>query len=60
MLFNLDVNECAFENGGCHHKCVNSGGSYSCTCHDGYVLQADELSCRGKPLATLSCLVAQE
>ena len=51
----VDVNECAFENGGCHHECVNFGGSYSCRCHDGYVLQADELNCRGK--AKLSSLV---
>ena len=44
-MFNIDVNECAFENGGCQHDCVNTGGSYSCMCYEGYVLQNDRVSC---------------
>ena len=23
-------------NGGCEHNCVNTDGSYHCTCHNGY------------------------
>jgi len=34
----VDVNECAKENGGCDQKCVNSPGSYSCSCNSGYEL----------------------
>lgn len=34
----VDVNECAKSNGGCDHKCLNSAGSYSCSCNTGYEL----------------------
>jgi len=35
-----DINECAIasRNGGCHQKCINSPGSYSCMCNTGYEL----------------------
>ena len=33
-----DVNECAVDNGGCEHVCINNDGSYSCECHDGSFL----------------------
>ena len=42
------MNECAYENGGCQHKCINSGGSYRCECNSGYYLQADNRSCAGR------------
>lgn len=44
ILFNVDVNECAFDNGGCMDRCTNFGGSYQCSCDSGF-LQADGLSC---------------
>ncbi|XP_055635764.1 uncharacterized protein LOC129775276 isoform X1 [Toxorhynchites rutilus septentrionalis] len=34
----IDINECLNNNGGCHQKCINSPGSYSCGCHNGYEL----------------------
>lgn len=34
----VDTNECAKENGGCDQKCVNSPGSFSCSCNPGYQL----------------------
>ena len=40
-----DVNECAYDNGGCQHQCINSGGSYRCECNCGYILQPDKKSC---------------
>lgn len=33
-----DINECAKNNGGCDQKCLNSAGSYSCSCNTGYEL----------------------
>lgn len=34
----LDINECAEENGGCTHRCINSPGSFACACDRGYDL----------------------
>lgn len=45
--FNPDINECAFENGGCNHTCINTAGSYHCQCQDGFVLAEDERACSG-------------
>ncbi|KAI8515705.1 hypothetical protein Bbelb_065180 [Branchiostoma belcheri] len=33
-----DINECARSNGGCSHMCVNTAGSFHCSCPDGYQL----------------------
>ncbi|EZA50646.1 Sushi, von Willebrand factor type A, EGF and pentraxin domain-containing protein [Ooceraea biroi] len=33
-----DINECVIRNGGCHQKCINSPGSYSCMCNTGFEL----------------------
>ena len=43
-----DVNECATQNGGCHHNCHNTVGSYHCSCNDGYTLGRDDHTCSGK------------
>ena len=31
----------------CHHKCINSEGSYRCDCNEGYRLEGDQLTCVG-------------
>ena len=41
-----DINECSLDNGGCSHTCMNSIGSYECTCHRGYELE-DFWECAG-------------
>ncbi|XP_078687224.1 uncharacterized protein LOC144919610 [Branchiostoma floridae x Branchiostoma belcheri] len=33
-----DIDECSKNNGGCEHDCVNTVGSYHCTCRTGYQL----------------------
>ena len=43
----LDIDECLTNNGGCHHNCQNSEGSFRCSCNDGYQLNSDGYSCEG-------------
>jgi hypothetical protein len=31
-----DIDECAENNGGCDHRCVNTPGSFLCSCEAGY------------------------
>ena len=43
-----DINECLSSNGGCHHNCNNSVGSYTCSCNSGYQLNGDGHTCEGR------------
>ncbi|XP_035688970.1 fibropellin-1-like [Branchiostoma floridae] len=36
FICQTDINECSSNNGGCDHNCVNTDGSYRCTCRNGY------------------------
>ena len=47
IYFHADINECNRGNGGCSHGCVDTQGSYQCTCPNGYRLHNGR-SCRGK------------
>ncbi|XP_035689594.1 von Willebrand factor D and EGF domain-containing protein-like [Branchiostoma floridae] len=40
-----DIDECVLTNHGCEHQCVNTPGSYGCSCPTGYVLGADDKYC---------------
>eukprot|EP00457_Paulinella_chromatophora_P001001 gb/GEZN01001003.1/.p1 GENE.gb/GEZN01001003.1/~~gb/GEZN01001003.1/.p1 ORF type:complete len:954 (-),score=80.00 gb/GEZN01001003.1/:491-3352(-) len=41
----IDTDECREENGDCEHICVNTPGSYYCTCNAGYHLSKDGRNC---------------
>ena len=45
---NADMDECATNNGGCSAgaSCINSAGSFTCTCLPGY--SGDGFTCTGK------------
>ena len=47
-LFNvIDIDECTLEIDNCAHDCMNSHGSYTCSCRTGYTLDADGFTCNG-------------
>lgn len=49
-LFVADIDECR-QSGGpsvCHHRCLNTHGSYTCQCRQGFELQEDGMTCGGK------------
>jgi hypothetical protein len=55
----VDINECMeTRNGGCTMDCINTQGSFFCTCSDNYVLDTDERTCTGNLLCHyLICIV---
>lgn len=46
-LFSKDVDECKEGTSSCEFGCVNTVGSYTCSCLPGYVLNRDGKTCRG-------------
>uniref|UniRef100_A0A452V7P4 Metalloendopeptidase n=1 Tax=Ursus maritimus TaxID=29073 RepID=A0A452V7P4_URSMA len=44
--FFSDKDECAKDNGGCQHECVNTSGSYLCRCRNGYRLHENGHDCK--------------
>ena len=43
----LDINECLLAKNRCSQDCVNTPGSYNCTCKIGYYLSNDNHTCLG-------------
>ena len=41
----LDVDECSQSNHSCQHRCVNTIGSYVCSCDAGHSLTDDGRTC---------------
>ena len=58
MYLSLDINECSIDNGGCTETCVNTNGSYYCTCNAGYTLKQDQHSCKGIYMYTYSYIIS--
>nr|AEP25603.1 bone morphogenic protein 1 [Holothuria glaberrima] len=43
--FFQEIDECADNQGGCEHTCINTVGSYRCECEPGYTLMRDGQGC---------------
>ncbi|VDL65192.1 unnamed protein product [Nippostrongylus brasiliensis] len=41
-----DINECIADNGGCHHDCVNTIGTFYCRCWTGFELEENGKHCK--------------
>ena len=50
ILLNIctDINEWASYNGDCSQICINTHGSYICSCSTGYVIESDRHNCTGQ------------
>ena len=44
FVFFLDINECNGSHN-CQHTCLNTKGSYVCSCYDSFILANDQYSC---------------
>jgi len=51
----LDNDECATDNGNCDDICVNSLGSFHCSCQEGFSLTSNGIDCEGEPTITFCC-----
>ena len=40
-----DIDECVERTAGCEQTCVNSNGSFVCSCADGYDMNQDNATC---------------
>lgn len=47
-LIPTDVDECSAPNGTCEHFCINTVGSFRCSCKPGYQLHIDGCTCVGQ------------
>ena len=43
----LDIDECTAGTDMCAHNCLNTLGSYTCTCRQGYSLSLNNRTCNG-------------
>ena len=48
LLCVSDNNECLDNNGQCQSVCINTPGSFSCSCESGFLLLTDGRSCVGE------------
>lgn len=44
--YTLDINECDVQYGICDQHCINTPGSYACTCAEGYVESNEHNRCK--------------
>lgn len=47
LCFYPDINECNTRSHFCEQRCINTDGSYHCSCKPGFILAPDRRSCKG-------------
>ena len=45
LIYIIDINECTENSDGCAQICVNTAGSYYCSCRSGYRLASNRRGC---------------
>ena len=53
----LDIDECAMNTSSCDQICVNTFGSYMCTCRSGFMLNNMTNQCEGNSILSKICTV---
>ena len=48
LEFSLEIDECTENTSGCNQGCVNTIGSYYCSCYTGYQINANQRVCDGE------------
>ncbi|XP_053386927.1 uncharacterized protein LOC123542089 isoform X2 [Mercenaria mercenaria] len=53
-----DIDECEEKNNTCSQVCLNTAGSFDCSCENGYFLDGDNITCQECPIWTFgdNCL----
>lgn len=43
----VDINECQTGTDNCQQNCINTHGSFICSCESGYIMNSDGATCTG-------------
>lgn len=52
----IDIDECEEGTDNCAQNCIDTYGSYSCSCDPGYKLASNDYGCNGMSLHAVSCI----
>ena len=47
-IHTADIDECDIKEDICEHNCINTEGSFNCSCREGYLLSTDGRNCTGE------------
>ena len=50
-----DINECVMAIANCSHDCINTVGSFQCSCRSGFTLNTDNKTCNGISFTFICC-----
>ena len=60
VSFDTDTDECSEGMSNCSQVCINTDGSFTCGCNDGYLLDTDGTSCNGMYREHIDCYNLQK